>query len=256
MRTFGDPKCLSRSGFTILELLVSAALVSLVMLALLAITSSTVSLTQGTQRSIGGKSVLRSALDRLSADVESGVFRPDLPAVFSKQAGNDAFTFYISSPGYTGDRPLAKVSYRIDGRGLVRTISGSGWEQDPPQFGVPTTPSTGSEDLLGPHIFRMETGFFGADGIYSNNPPENFADAQAVVIALAAMEEKANSGDAVSLLPLAAKFPDSDGSRTALELWSELIQSSEFPQNDLEFSFATMSGIHVAGRVIPLRHKR
>ena len=109
------------SGFTILELLVSAAVFTMlaVLIAQLTISATAVS-TSGTKR-MDADSQARLIFDRMANDFAKMVKRPDADCIFAKQPGNDAMFFYSEAPAYaasslgsTTKNTVALVGYRIN----------------------------------------------------------------------------------------------------------------------------------------------
>jgi prepilin-type N-terminal cleavage/methylation domain-containing protein len=251
------------SAFTLLELLVAMAVMSLVMIAIVAITNGTASLAQGAQNRIGGNAELRTALDRLSADLDLALIRSDLPPIsINPNSENATLDFHIAASGYSGDRPISNVRYEISSspQGLVRSIQGFGWSQNPVPFG--TTNSTISnvtpKDEIGARIFRFDCQFLLNNGTFSSNSSD-IREAHALVVSLAAIDEQAvekMKSSADELPKLARLFPSSSTNRSAFEEWTNLLQSPNFVSNNQSIPPAILAGIQVAGRIIPLPRQR
>jgi hypothetical protein len=227
------------------------------MLAIVAITNGTASLAQGAQSRIGGNSELRTALDRLSADLDAALFRADLPTIPTCQNGNDSLEFPVSAPGYEGDRPVSQVRYGISEDGLIREIQGFGWSEGKVPFGKSGSliPEGASNDVLGSRIFRFECQFLMGNGTYSTNPAD-FPKATALVFSLAAIDEQAMAKMNFPVSNLANLFPDSGNNRPAFQNWSDLLQSPSFVDNNQTIPRAILAGIQVSGRTIPLPRRR
>lgn len=252
----------SASAFTLLELLVAMAVMALVMVAIVSITNGTASLTQGAQGRIVGNAELRTALNRLSADLDVALIRSDLPAfAINASSENAVLEFCIASQGYSGDRPFSQVRYEIsaDSSGLIRAIKGFGWTQDKVPFG--STNSTLSEypdeDLLGARIFRFDCKFLLSNGTYTSDS-EELDNARALVVSLATIDPQALAKMNRPNLPiseLASLFPESSNG-PAFEAWSALLQSPSFVSDNPSIPPAVLSGIQTAGRIIPLPRQR
>ena len=249
-------------GFTLLELLVAMALMSLVMLAMVAITNGTASLAQGAQGRIGGNSELRTALDRLSADLDLVLLRSDLPTLtINSTSDNDSLEFLVAAPGYSGNRSISNVRYEISTEspviGLTRAVQGFGWNDEKVPFGNSnsTISKETPKDVLGPRIFRFECQFFMTNGTYSSKP-EDLPNARAVVVSLAAIDEQAMAKMNFPVSNLANLFPDSGNNSPAFQNWSDLLQSPTFVDNNQTIPRAILAGIQVSGRMIPLPRQR
>lgn len=106
-------------SFTLVEMLVSVAVLSLLLVIIATLTSSASRVADATGRHADAVEEARQVLDRIDGDLAAMLLRPDVDAVFAKQAGNDALFFYSQVPGYfTGiasanRSPVSLVGYRI-----------------------------------------------------------------------------------------------------------------------------------------------
>jgi len=256
------------SGFTVVELLVAAAVVAVILLVLLRLTTSTMEVSQTSQARMQSGGDLRGALDRMSADFSASIRRGDLPPSFVKNEdgageGNDAFSFFAAAEGYrdaadgSANRGISRIGYRIrDGR-LERGASASGWENGASPWDFP--PGSGGDDahfdVMAERVFRLELDFLMADGTLRNQPaPANWDEVRAVVVTLVTIGERAldrNNGD---LAGLAALFPDppADGSRT-IERWSAQLDTPALFPGGTPPSPPVLQGLQIRQRVFPIR---
>jgi len=110
----------SRSGFTLVELLVAIAILSIVALGLLQILSLSMQTWQQGLAQTNCYTKARVVLDSVTADIQRGVFRPDLnnfPTPSSTSTLTPTFTFYTrdagASTGTTSVRPVSLVTYQM-----------------------------------------------------------------------------------------------------------------------------------------------
>ncbi len=130
-----SPAC----AFTVLELLVSMA-VLILLLAIVAqmMTSASATIT-GSRKHMDADSQARMIFDRLAADLSKMVKRPDVDYVFDKQNNNDSLFFYSEAPGSFDANPSAParspvslVGYRINSQNqLERLGKGLTWDGAP-----------------------------------------------------------------------------------------------------------------------------
>ena len=117
MRSGVDPV----RGFTLLEMLVALAVLSMVVLLLFQTIGATSSSSAMMKRRLDMDAEARSIFDRMDADITSMVIRQDVDTLFLglPQDGsgsadrNDQFYFYSQAPGYSGSTgglsPLSMV---------------------------------------------------------------------------------------------------------------------------------------------------
>jgi prepilin-type N-terminal cleavage/methylation domain-containing protein len=189
-------------GFTLLELLVALAVLSMVVVLLLQTISSTSTASGSTKRHLDMDAEARSIFDRVQADIDSMVIRQDVDALFLglPQDGsggldhNDQFYFYSQTPGYSaatsGLSSVSMVGYAVTNQQLVRLGMAKSWDDLPflttnlSVTGFTTTnlpqclgSATNYWHVIGPSVFRMEIGLMmkgattNADGSvnYSNS---------------------------------------------------------------------------------------
>lgn len=254
-------------GFTLVELLVAIAVFLFILSLVFSLTSSTVNVTGASQRRIAAEAELRGSLDRIFADFSDAVIRPDLPPYFVKYGdvgtpANDEMYFYVRADGYTGDRGISVIGYRISTNGLERGAQGTGWTNNQMAFygsltNSPLVTNSGSNDLfdtVGRHVLRLETEYMLLNGSVTNAlPSTNWSDISAVVVNLATIDEKSllktMKTREKTLAELAALLPDAQQGQRVMAAWTEKLNAPDFLQSDA----AVRSGLRVKHRVIPLR---
>jgi prepilin-type N-terminal cleavage/methylation domain-containing protein len=107
-----------RRGFTLVEMLVAVAVLSLMLVALGQLLSDIGRTVQQMAGRLDNYTKARAALDVFARDVREGVFRSDLaafPSGLTLPSGDPAFAFYTRRPGVGANtRDLSLVAYGID----------------------------------------------------------------------------------------------------------------------------------------------
>lgn len=212
----------SRSAFTIAELLVSIAVLTLIVLiATRMVDSAATVATQGNKR-MDAASQMRPVLDRMAADFSQMIRRPDVDyyvkSNLDPEVGNDRIAFFCSAAGYyptTGSQsPLSLVAYRINSDGtssalnrMERMAKGLLWNgvstaNKPIIFGLQAiynnwpaaTDATSADpdyELIGPQIFRFEYFYLLKTGVISDLPGAvGMQDVAAISVAMATIDQK------------------------------------------------------------------
>jgi prepilin-type N-terminal cleavage/methylation domain-containing protein len=142
-------------GFTLVEVLVSVAVLALIILLVAQLTNSATSVSTASRKRLDADSHARMIFDRMAIDFANMIKRSDADCVFAKLASgtnkgmNDSVFFYSSAPAYfnssvgSNKSPMALIGYRINFNNpdypntpvLERLGKGLTWDG-------PTTPST------------------------------------------------------------------------------------------------------------------
>src|SRR6476660_1712264 len=88
------------AAFTLAEMLVAVAVLSLFLLFVVHLTDSTTTTTTNSSKHMDADSHARMIFDRMAIDFDKMLKRPDVDYVFLKQPGNDAMWFYSEAPAY------------------------------------------------------------------------------------------------------------------------------------------------------------
>lgn len=133
----------SRRAFTLVELLTAIAVLGILMVIIGSILGSTSQVADTTGRTSDSAIEARQVLDRIGADINGMLIRPDVDMLFYNGTGNDAMFFYSQVAGYFDPNvtppaeqgPLALVGYRINPAGslgsepaLERLAMGMAWD--------------------------------------------------------------------------------------------------------------------------------
>lgn len=105
-------------AFTLVELLVSVAVLALMIAMVASLVNSASSVIAGSRKQMDSEGAARLVLDRIASDLTSMVKRRDVGSAFIKKTGNDSFFFYGEGPGsstgVTGASPVSLIGYRIN----------------------------------------------------------------------------------------------------------------------------------------------
>ncbi|HEY8967289.1 MAG TPA: prepilin-type N-terminal cleavage/methylation domain-containing protein [Candidatus Methylacidiphilales bacterium] len=196
---------LRRDGFSLAEILVAVAILSIVILVVAQIVGATARVIDYSVRNMDAATQANQALDRIGSDLRRLVRRTDLAPSVTLRQGNDALQFYAAVPAYEGTRGVSLVSYRIAASGddgspvLQRGAYGSGWSAgSPPQVAfsgpgaVSATVPEANFQTLAPAVFRMELAFVSrSSGAFMKSPATaDWSDAAGVWVTLAALDAK------------------------------------------------------------------
>ncbi|MEI8312006.1 MAG: hypothetical protein WCH98_14750 [Verrucomicrobiota bacterium] len=215
----GPHKRLAVRGFTILELLVAGAVLSLLVVMVAQLVGSASLITSGSRKRMAADEEARMVFDRMAADFARMVKREDMDNLFVPAGGNDSMYFYSEAPAlYTNtadNSQVAFVGYRLSNGRLERYSEGKAWDDLKfLTFGsdgavIPATRiSTGSLDannyqVISPSVFRMEYAFLMKPGTTNSSGATNVAnsysqsnvvglgmkDVSAVVVTLGVLDE-------------------------------------------------------------------
>lgn len=235
-------------AFTLAELLVSVAVLTiLILIATRMINSAATVTTLGSKR-MDADSQVRPVLDRMAIDFAQMIRRPDVDYYVKSgnQAGNDQIAFFSNVAGYyppTGSQsPISLVAYRINsdatspsfnrmermGKGLLWNSVSTTYKPIlfAPQTIAGNWPAATNGDadpdyeLVGPQIFRFEYFYLLKSGAIADSVGiDGLQDVAAIVITLAAIDQKSRLflSDA-NLTTLAGRLKDFDSGQPIYDL--------------------------------------
>lgn len=213
----------STGAFTLVEMLVSIAVLTLIVLAVSRLFNHAATLTTSGNKRMEADGQARSLLDRLAIDFAQMLRRSDvdyhLKMAANLQPGNDQLAFYSEVPGYypsTGSQsPISLVSYRINaqnqterlGKGLLWNGVSPG---NAPLVFLPLTIATSwpaatdqtadhDYEIAAANVFRFEYFYWLTNGNFSDTPWDTNAghtavdgmqDVAAISVAIAAIDPK------------------------------------------------------------------
>ncbi len=242
------------SAFTLVELLVSMAVLTLLIVLVAQLTTGATSTTTSSTKRMDDEGQARLVLDRLSLDFSKMVKRSDVDYGFSKTAGNDALSFYAETSGYppagapsgTTYRTLSVVGYRIDTTGatpytldrgakalawgemtFTPLVSGNQTQSLVPANSLPVIANADYE-VLADQVFRLEfTYLLKATSTLAATPPAKISDVAAVVVGVAVLDSRSRGIlSAGQLAGLSAKFPDAVDGQDIASLWSPIASNT------------------------------
>ena len=248
-------------AFTIIELLVSIAVLIVLVLLIGRLFSSAATITTTGNKRMTADAQLRPLFDRMAVDFSQMIKRSDvdyyLKSASNAQAGNDQIAFYSTVAGYypsSGSQsPISVVGYRINSisgstsfNKLERMSKGLVWNgvsaTDAPIVFLPltitatwpaaTNASADSDyELIAPYVFRFEYHYVLKNGSVSVTPWDTSAghssatgmqDVAAVSVAIAAIDPKSRLLISDSqLTTLAGRLPDFSASMVPGALLSQ-----------------------------------
>jgi prepilin-type N-terminal cleavage/methylation domain-containing protein len=267
------PRVNPSTGFTLLELLVALAVLSMVVMLLLQTISSTSKASGSTKRHLDMDAEARSVFDRVQADIDSMVIRQDVDALFlglpqDASGGsdhNDQFYFYSQSPGYSamtnGLSSVSMVGYAVTNQQLARLGMAKSWDDLP--FLTPNVSVTGFDPtnlpqclgsatnywhVIGPSVFRMEIGLMmkgattNADG--SVNYSNSYASLSNPSFPRHGMANVAGVVVALGLLDPQSRMSVQPSQMSNLaSLLSDCLTNGGIPMNSWETNLAISNGI-------------
>lgn len=209
-------------AFTLAELLVSIAVLTLIVLFVSSMVNSATNITTMGNKRMDADSQVRPVLDRMAVDFSQMIKRPDVDyyvkSSLDPENGNDKIAFFCKAPGYypaTGSQSsISLVAYRVNSNATSASLNrmermGKGllWsgvpETDTPMlFGLqaifinwPAATDSALVDpdyeLIGPQIFRLEYFYLLKTGAISNLPgAAGMQDVKAISVALATIDQK------------------------------------------------------------------
>ncbi len=269
-------------GFTLAELLVSIAVLTIIVLFVSRLVSSASNIVGLGYERMDADSQMRPILNRVAVDFSQMLKRADVDyyvkSSLDPEAGNDRIAFFCSVPGYypsTGSKSsISLVSYRVNpdstsqnfnklerlGKGLLWNGSST---PTPMLFGLQaivnnwpaaTDPSLPDPDyeLAGPQIFRFEYFYLLKSGLVSNLPgAQGMQDVASVAVTLATVDPKSRVLLSSSQLStLARRLKDFDPSKRS----SDLTTSWQSTLNGItDMPHAAISAVRIYQRFFPIR---
>jgi hypothetical protein len=248
-------------AFTIVEVLVSIAVLVVLVLLVSRLFSAAATVTTSGNKRMDADAQLRPLFDRMAVDFSQMLKRSDvdyyLKSSTSPQTGNDQMAFYSTVAGYypsTGSQsPISIVSYRINSTSgsttfnrFERMAKGLVWNgvsaAETPVVFLPLTiastwpaatnaSSDSDYELIAPYVFRFEYYYLLKNGSLSDTPWDDAAghsnvtgmqDVAAISICVATMDPKSRVLVSDSQLTmLAGRLPDSSTSMAPGDLFNQ-----------------------------------
>jgi len=248
----------SGRGFSLVEVLVSIAVLSILMIVLFDLSSRTADVVNKTEVSLESDDALRLAFDRWGFDLQAALLRQELPPSFSEFRQNDAMSFFSFVPGYDGARKIARISYRVGDRGLERGAQGLDWDTESTPFKSGETPPVddGNYDLLAEGVVRLVLGYYLNDGtLRYTSPPESWDEIEALLLCVVYVNPKAINQVGWThdqLSEIASLFPTPDSGEFPLAQWNAIASNSDQLENE-GIPLPVATAIEIRQRVYTIR---
>lgn len=231
------------AGFTLMELMVTMAILTIILGMALQVTNST----RNSIRISEGKSVndsyARKAFAQIGRDFSQIIARDDVRVELTSRSGNDKLAFLcntrgLDASGAIGDRLVSLVTYELEQdprEGVVLRRGSNGHRFSDPatqslnlnpavQFSSVPTPNV---QTLSRNVIRFEVEYLvqGTNGVTRENTftGNSISNLKGVVITLATLDDRGRRSVGPSRIEtLAGRFPDSASGRNTAEAWNRI----------------------------------
>lgn len=229
-------------GFTLLELMVTMAVLSVILVMCLQVTQSSRNAIRVSEARSEHDAIARKAFAPLTEDLAGMVTRADARIEFDNRPGDDKISFLTTRSGITADNAVGKravslVRYAMVadptfGTRLVRGSLGHDYEDSAssaldlnPDKAFPQIP-TANEQAVSKNLLRFEVEYLVAEtaGVKRQiTAPTTLANLRGIVITLATIDDRSLQAVKPSVFTsLAARFPDASLSADTLAEWSRI----------------------------------
>ncbi len=242
----------SKSAFTLIELMVSIAVLGLLGGMVMQLLGSASRLTTNSRKTGDCDTEARFVMDQISADLSRRVRRPDVDAFVGKEKGDDRLYFFAETPGYSPtlspqDRStISLVGYRIQAPAteggrftLQRYARALPWESKGNEIAMPFVALTGNPLKPLPATTLMGSSGNGGDGSF----PRVLAGNKAEDIYYQTIGENIVRFE-ISLL----RKPDLSNPTRPKN--ARLLLDSETPKELAEFGFSNISALVISIAVV------
>lgn len=269
----------SDAAFSLVEMLVSIAVLTLIVLSVARLFDNAATLTATGSKRMEADGQARSFLDRFAIDFSQMLRRSDVdyyvktPA--NVQPGNDQIAFYSEVPGYypsTGSQsPISLVSYRINAQFKVERLGkGLLWNGVSPgstpiaflPLTIAATWPTATDEtadsdyeIAAANVFRLEYFYWLTNGNFSVTPWDTNAghstvngmqDVAAISVAIAAIDPKSrvllSDTQLATVTARMNDFAPSMGPGALLAQWQDALNATD------DMPRSTISGIRIYQR--------
>lgn len=237
------PKSPIRSaGFTLIELMVTMAILSIILGMALQVTESARNSIRISESKSIGDAIARKAMDQFKRDISQILTRPDARIEFKSQPGNDKLAFLAKTRGLTssadvGERGVSLVTYELiddatQGKLLQRGSRGHQFDDAAadalaldPDKPFPTI-ATNNLQSISRGVIRMEMEYLisGATGVTREIvAPLVSENLKGIVVTIATLDDRGRRvirPDRIAAL--SANFTDAKTSENTLEAWTRI----------------------------------
>lgn len=270
-----DPK--SPRGFTLVELLVVMAVLSVVMVLTSVLSRHAIDLRSHTKARIVANRTAASFLRQFEADLSQRITRNETPLRIEKRQGNDEITLLTHRTGYAllnpnANRRASLVSYRIENHNLQRAASGYA-------FGDPTTPpndaagtlslvsipadgpeltNTRSFQTIAPSLLRLELSFLVTENGTTQpraTPPADQDLIKAIIATTVTLDpDRTRALNSNDLRTIADAFQDARDGQSPVMDWQET--ANTLPSKLPRIPRIATQAVQVHEGIIPLPNRR
>lgn len=221
----------NRRGFTLIELIVVMAVLSVVLMLTATISSRAIELRGDTKARIVAGRNAAAFMRQFEADLSQRIIRREAGIHFEKNAGSDEISLLTQRPGYairtnSADRRAALVSYRVKRQVLERAASGYGFgsaDARPDEaegrlalarvpIDGPLAPDERAYQMIAPGLIRLEFSFVVRDGdnrVVRADPPADQTRIVAVIATVVTLDpDRCRMLDEGQFKRIASAFPD------------------------------------------------
>jgi prepilin-type N-terminal cleavage/methylation domain-containing protein len=263
-------KISSRQAFTLVEVLASVSVFAMILTMMLQVVGGASSSYKTMQARVDNIEQARVVLSLLERDVQSMVLRPDV-AAFVDQDGSPACAFFTRMQGFSGDRRLSLVQYKMDASaatpGLARLDLGRDYTKDGVSLPIGETNRLADlkdaqpQDLTGGIVsfqcqFLNELGELQEKYEPSSSAPGALPPSRALVVSMVVLDNESHYlVTKLGKLPyLTSKFEGGApaAQQSYAEVWNRALREPGFLA-DLPHSVAV--GLRVFERRIALPHE-
>lgn len=259
-------------GFTLVEVLVSIAILTMILVMATQITISARDTSLTSQSYLDAERQAGRVYEQLHRDIESMLIRNDLPWRFEQLEGNDECAFFTQRDGYAvgdggvTDRRISLASYRVVNGALQRGSIGMQFGDKGASGGIedgflvmrkdlsPPDPPEENFQTLSDGVVRFELGFLSREEGASNTLrglPANLEDLRAIVVTLVTIDSKARRVlSDEQLKAIEALFPEPVDGIKAGEEWNEIADDILAKGRGLPES--ALKRVRVTHRIFPI----
>ncbi len=226
------------SGFTLIEILVASAVLTLLVALLAATFSHFAEVTSTSGKRLETSNQIRTVFDRMAFDLRSSIRNAGMAIAFlkNKQAtggtatANDAICFLVDARTTSPQSRFARVGYEVSDEtfspegtpptSLMRCVEPFYWTDNAANSALT---SNADRQVFGRGVFRFELSFIRTDGGIVADPPANSSDISAVVCTTASLDESTFSKlTAGQRSQLGSALPDSVNGSLPLAAWARI----------------------------------
>lgn len=228
-------------GFTLMELMVTMAILTVILLMASQVTESSRNAIRISEGRSLNDAIARRAFDQITRDLSRMIVREDARIEFKGQSGNDKIAFLTQARGLTttevvGERAVSLVSYELVrnttlGEQLVRGSRGHQFD-DSAEDALNLDPTKPFPDIapdnlqpVSNNIIRFEVEYLieGPTGVTrKTTAPDTNTNLRGLVVSLVTLDDRGRRAvrpDGIA--NLAAKFTDASNTKNTLETWTK-----------------------------------